>query len=200
MERVPGLINEKQKCNLTNTMVKFTRPHTIRGTILASIAGTTRALLDSPNVPLNWAILLPRAYVGMIALLLGNAFIVGINQIYDVEIDEINKPFLPIASGELSKRAAWVAVAAAGITGPCIVKKFFSPLLFQLYMLGMVLGGIYSIPVIRTKKNPFLAAVTIATVRGFLLNFGVFYAVKEAIGAPFVWSAKVSVACERSEL
>lgn len=28
---------------------KFCRPHTIRGTILASIAGTTRALLDTPG-------------------------------------------------------------------------------------------------------------------------------------------------------
>jgi 4-hydroxybenzoate polyprenyltransferase len=27
-------------------------------------------------------------------------FIVGINQIYDVDIDAVNKPFLPIASGE----------------------------------------------------------------------------------------------------
>ena len=28
---------------------KFCRPHTIRGTILASIAGTVRALLDTPG-------------------------------------------------------------------------------------------------------------------------------------------------------
>ena len=30
----------------------------------------------------------------------GNLFIVGINQIYDIDIDQINKPFLPIAAGE----------------------------------------------------------------------------------------------------
>ena len=35
----------------------------------------------------------------MLALLLGNAFIVGINQIYDVDIDRVNKPFLPVAQG-----------------------------------------------------------------------------------------------------
>ena len=28
-------------------------------------------------------------------------------QIYDVDIDVVNKPFLPVASGELSKPAAW---------------------------------------------------------------------------------------------
>ena len=56
---------------------------------------------------IDWA-LLPRALLGVLALLCGNGYIVGINQIYDVEIDAINKPFLPVASGELSKAAAWI--------------------------------------------------------------------------------------------
>ena len=59
-------------------------------------------------------------------------------------------------------------------------------------MLGWLLGGIYSVPPIRTKRNPIAAGLTIATVRGFLLNFGVYYAVKDAIGASFAWSPKVS--------
>ncbi len=32
-------------------------------------------------------------------VLAGNGYIVGINQIYDVEIDTVNKPFLPVAAG-----------------------------------------------------------------------------------------------------
>ena len=44
--------------------------------------------------------LLPRALLGVLALLCGNGYIVGINQIYDVDIDTINKPFLPVAAGE----------------------------------------------------------------------------------------------------
>ncbi len=59
-------------------------------------------------------------------------------------------------------------------------------------MLGWTLGAIYSVPPIRTKRNAVAAGLTIATVRGFLLNFGVYYAVKDAIGAPFDWSPKVS--------
>jgi len=59
-------------------------------------------------------------------------------------------------------------------------------------MLGWFLGGIYSVPPIRTKQNPIAAGLTIATVRGFLLNFGIYYAVKDAIGATFSWSPKVS--------
>ena len=70
--------------------------------------------------------------------------------------------------------------------------KLFPGLLFNLYMLGTFLGMIYSVPPFRTKSNPILAGLTIATVRGFLLNFGIYYAVKDAIGAPFSWSPKVS--------
>ncbi|KAG7346999.1 tocopherol phytyltransferase [Nitzschia inconspicua] len=175
-------------------LYKFTRPHTIRGTILASIAGTVRALIDTPGAinSAQWGSMLPRAFVGMLALLLGNAFIVGINQIYDKEIDEMNKPFLPVASGEMSKRSAWVTVLTSLVVGPTLVYALFPPLLFRLYCFGLFLGGIYSVPPIRTKKNPLLAGLTIATVRGFLLNFGVYYAVKDAIGAPFTWSPKVS--------
>ena len=104
-------------------LYKVTRPHTIRGTILASIAGTIRALVDTPGAlaSAKWGALLPRALIGMVALLLGNAFIVGINQIYDEKIDKMNKPFLPVASGEMSKKFAWATVLSAGIAGPLIV-------------------------------------------------------------------------------
>jgi homogentisate solanesyltransferase len=123
----------------------------------------------------------------------GNAFIVGINQIYDEDIDKVNKPFLPVASGELTKRNAWVIVLASVIVGPLLVYRTFPTLLFQLYTLGLGLGTIYSVPPLRTKQNPILAGLTIAVVRGFLLNFGVYYAVKDAIpGAIFFWSPKVT--------
>ena len=104
-------------------LYKFTRPHTIRGTILASIAGTVRALVDTPGAIANaqWGAMLPRAVIGMVALLLGNAFIVGINQIFDKDIDVMNKPFLPVASGEMSESVAWGTVMFSGIVGPTIV-------------------------------------------------------------------------------
>ena len=104
-------------------LYKFTRPHTIRGTILASIAGTVRALVDTPGAiaSANWGAMLPRAAIGMVALLLGNAYIVGINQIFDRDIDVMNKPFLPVASGEMSQRVAWATVLFSGIVGPAIV-------------------------------------------------------------------------------
>ena len=59
-------------------------------------------------------------------------------------------------------------------------------------MLGWTLGAIFSVPPIRTKHDPILVGLTIATVGGFLLKFGVNYAVKDAIGELFSWSPEVS--------
>ena len=130
--------------NSSKILYKFSRPHTIKGTILASFMGVLRALIENPGkISIN---LIPRAVIGLIALLCGNAYIVGINQIYDVQIDEINKPFLPIAAKQLSTKNAWLLVISCLISGVSIVKTQFSPQIFKLYMVGVVLGTIYSVP------------------------------------------------------
>jgi hypothetical protein len=36
-------------------------------------------------------------------------------QIYDISIDKVNKPFLPVASGEMTVKFAWVAVRLARV-------------------------------------------------------------------------------------
>lgn len=61
---------------------------------MASVMGVARALTENPGkISLN---LVPKAIIGLIALLSGNAYIVGINQIYDKGIDEVLHEFLSI--------------------------------------------------------------------------------------------------------
>ena len=183
----PGGLSEA-----AGAVYRFSRPHTIRGTLLACFTGVGRALIESPAfLPLLPA-LLPRAMLGVLALLLGNLFIVGINQIYDVDIDVVNKPYLPIAAGRLSPRAAWAIVLGSGATALGIVYAAFSPLIFYLFAFGTTVGGLYSVPPVQLKRFPLAAGLTIATCRGFLLNFGVYYATREALGLGFLWSAPVS--------
>lgn len=169
---------------------KFLRPHTIRGTILGSCAVTAKAVLENPQL-IDWA-LLPRAALGVLALLCGNGYIVGINQIYDEDIDKVNKPFLPIASGELSKAQGWLLCAALAGGGLVIVATKFGSLITKLYSFGLFLGTIYSVPPLRLKRFAVAAFIIIATVRGFLLNFGVYHAVRAALGLPFVWSPVIT--------
>lgn len=174
-------------------MYRFSRPHTIKGTILASVMSILRAIRENPSSlsQQNLFPLMARAFIGLFALLCGNAYIVGINQIYDVKIDEINKPFLPIAARQLSPKRAWQLVLGCLFAGIIIVKNYFSPLIFKLYLLGAVLGSIYSVPPLQFKRYPVLAGGIIAIVRGFLLNFGVYYAVREALRVPFEWNPVV---------
>jgi len=89
---------------LIGAIWKFVRPHTIRGTLLGTTALVSKVLIENPE--LIQLSLFPRALLGLFALLCGNGFIVGINQIYDVEIDKVNKPYLPI--GRVSCRYRWL--------------------------------------------------------------------------------------------
>ena len=80
----PAASNPSSLADNLDAVYRFSRPHTIRGTLLACFTGVGRALVESPTfLPLIPA-LLPKAMLGVLALLLGNLFIVGINQIYDV--------------------------------------------------------------------------------------------------------------------
>jgi homogentisate solanesyltransferase len=178
--------------SMLGALYKFTRPHTIRGTILASCACVTRVMLKCIQTQsvIEWK-LLQTAFYGLVALLCGNAYIVGINQIYDVEIDRVNKPFLPVAAGEISAPLAWALVGGSGVLGLAITAAFFSPLILQLYCVGMFLGTVYTVPPFRWKNNYFLAAFSIAMVRGLLLNVGLHHAASTALGLAISWPAQV---------
>jgi len=173
---------------------KFTRPHTIRGTMLAAFAGVVKAIGDAGGIAKCWSWgLVPRALAGLVALLCGNAFIVGINQLYDVDVDQINKPFLPIAAGELSPKRAKLILTACALIGPSVVFALYPPLIVSLYLFGTFVGTAYSVPPFRLKsRGPIFAGLAIACCRGFLLNFGVYYAVLEALKVPFKWSPGVA--------
>ncbi|RVX09537.1 Homogentisate solanesyltransferase, chloroplastic [Vitis vinifera] len=169
---------------------RFLRPHTIRGTALGSTALVARALIENPNL-IKWSLLF-KAFSGLLALICGNGYIVGINQIYDISIDKyatlmVNKPYLPIAAGDLSVQSAWFLVLFFAVAGVLIVGSNFGSFITSLYCLGLVLGTIYSVPPFRMKRFPVAAFLIIATVRGFLLNFGVYYATRAALGLPFMW-------------
>ncbi|XP_002531591.3 homogentisate solanesyltransferase, chloroplastic [Ricinus communis] len=169
---------------------RFLRPHTIRGTALGSTALVARALIENPNL-IKWSLLL-KAVSGLFALICGNGYIVGINQIYDIGIDKVNKPYLPIAAGDLSVQSAWLLVIFFAVTGILMVGLNFGPFITSLYCLGLFLGTIYSIPPFRMKRFAVAAFLIIAMVRGFLLNFGVYHATRAALGLSFEWSSPVA--------
>ena len=92
---------------------RFSRPHTIIGTAV-SVAGLFAISVDAlGGVDAGTAAF--HLFWTLVAGLSVNVFIVGINQITDVEIDRVNKPGLPIAAGDLSVERAWAIVAASAV-------------------------------------------------------------------------------------
>jgi homogentisate phytyltransferase/homogentisate geranylgeranyltransferase len=166
-----------------NAFWKFSRPHTVIGTSLSVIGVFVVAwtvVQDGSSTPLlnPFSLLVP-----LIACLAGNVYIVGLNQIEDVEIDRVNKPDLPIASGEFSKKDAWGIVAFAG--GLAVVLAAFGGWFLLVTVLSSVMiGTAYSVPPIRLKRFPFWASTCILTVRGAIVNLGLFLHYSDQLALP----------------
>lgn len=77
----------------------------------------------------------------------------------------MNKPYLPIAAGDLSEQTAWILVLLLAVAGLAIVGMNFGPFITSLYSLGLFLGTIYSVPPLRMKRFPVVAFLIIATVQ-----------------------------------
>ena len=148
---------------------EFSRPHTIVGTTLSVLA--LYAIAQSTRLFVN-PIFLPLAFAWL-ACICGNIYIVGLNQLEDVEIDKINKPYLPIASGVFSLKTGQLIVAATGMLA-ILTAVSQGPFLLATVGVSLVIGTAYSLPPIRLKRFPFLAALCIFTVRGAIVNLGLF--------------------------
>ena len=162
---------------------KFSRPHTIIGTSLSVIGVFVIAWTVMPEAAPTPTLNLLALLLPLIACLAGNVYIVGLNQIEDVEIDRINKPSLPIASGEFSRQAGWGIVLSAGA-----LSVFLAVLggwwLLATVLLSLIIGTAYSVPPIRLKRFPFWASTCILTVRGAVVNLGLFLHYRGQLGLP----------------
>jgi len=150
---------------------KFSRPHTVVGTSLSVLGLYLMALAlfstGFSGVQLGWLL------GAWIACLCGNVYIVGLNQMEDVAIDRINKPHLPLASGEFSMPVARLIVAMTG--GVAMLLAWSQgPFLLGTVGISLAIGTAYSLPPIRLKRFPFWAALCIFSVRGAIVNLGLF--------------------------
>ena len=152
---------------------KFSRPHTVIGTSL-SVLGLYLIVSADAGVASAISSAGLSQWVGSwIACLCGNVYIVGLNQLEDVEIDEINKPHLPLAAGEFSQREAQLIVAITGILA-LLLAWVMGPFLLGMVGISLAIGTAYSLPPIRLKRFPFWAALCIFSVRGAIVNLGLF--------------------------
>lgn len=114
-------------------------------------------------------------WLSLLAALLCNVFITGYNQLVDIELDKVNKPDLPLATGKLKVTTARIIVFAS-LTLSLAIAGALSIHLLGLIGLISLLGFIYSWKAIYLKRHHQTAAFAIIIVRGVLINLG-FYAI-----------------------
>jgi len=147
-----------------HTLWKFSRPHTIIGSTVSIVV---LFLLQGGSLTDQYLILLTT----LVSALGCNVCITGLNQVIDVELDKINKPELPIASGELSISTAKKIVIISGLIAVGAAALLHWVLLLIIIVI-LILGITYSVPPIQLKKHHLPAAFAITIVRGVLVNIG----------------------------
>lgn len=148
---------------------QFARPHTIVGTSLSVTALFIIAMAYSGTETLLWQDWL----VALITCLGANVYIVGLNQLTDIEIDKINKPDLPLISGIMGVKTGWITISASILISLifALAGGFY---LAVTVIVSLFIGTIYSLPPIRLKRFHFWAAACIFTVRGVVVNLFLF--------------------------
>jgi homogentisate phytyltransferase / homogentisate geranylgeranyltransferase len=147
---------------------QFSRPHTIIGSAFSITALYLLALGHKP-----FADFASVYWFTLLAALACNIFIVGLNQLVDIELDKINKPLLPLAAGTMSKGMA-KAILLISLATALIAAYAASAFLLLIISIILLIGIAYSVPPVQLKKHHLPAAICITLVRGVIVNLGIF--------------------------
>ena len=171
------------------TYVDFARPFTLLPPALGVVSGALTAWgAHGTRSAVTLATALPVRWGALMAAVLNSASN-AINQIYDLEIDRVNKPKRPLPAGRLAMREAWAFTAGCFVLAWLLAWLAAPPGLeaqhecFWIVLFTSVLVWAYSAPPLRTKRHGIWANVTIAVPRGLLLKVAGWSTVKTILGA-----------------
>ncbi|KAK7290044.1 hypothetical protein RIF29_04171 [Crotalaria pallida] len=154
-------------------LYRFTRPYSAIPIVHAATAMailTVEKFSDLSLVFVNGWLQVVIPYVLMIIV---NC---GLNELCDLEIDKINKPHLPLASGAISFGTGAAIVALSSFLSLWFSWMTGSGPLFWTIFYNNVLAVVYSadLPFLRWKKSSILTAIYIATTVGMSVPLGAF--------------------------
>jgi len=147
----------------------LSRPFTLLAPLIGYLsAGFIAYHVNPPPPGTGWATFID-VIVGSLTAACLNAASNGLNQIYDLEIDRMNKPDRPLPAGRLTLAEAWWftlgCYALAILSAATVNTEFLVIVLFTSFLTYA-----YSGPPFRTKRFGILANLTIAIPRGCLLK------------------------------
>jgi 4-hydroxybenzoate polyprenyltransferase len=164
--------------------VDLGRPFTLVAPALGFMSGALTAVGAAPRESWVATLLVPPILGSLMAALL-NAGNNALNQIYDLEIDRVNKPKRPLPSGRLTIREVWIftnITYALALVLAWLVAPSGRHECFWLVAVAVVCTYLYSVPPFRTKRLGIWANVTIAIPRGTLLKVAGWSSVKTIVG------------------
>ena len=171
--------------DVRQAFVDLARPFTLVAPALGFLSGAATAIGASPPEPWSAGLIVAPLIGSAMAAVL-NAGNNALNQIYDLDIDRVNKPKRPLPSGRLTIRQAWGFTAAAYLIALALawmVAPHGRHACFWLVALAAVCTLVYSVPPLRTKRLGIWANITIAIPRGVLLKVAGWSSVKTIAGA-----------------
>lgn len=92
----------------------------------------------------------------------------ALNDISDIGIDKINKPFRPLPAGRLSIRQAWCIVVSLYLVVASLALMVQRRVMLLISVMAL-LTILYSLPPFYFKRNLFFSNATLALFRGLLI-------------------------------
>jgi 4-hydroxybenzoate polyprenyltransferase len=170
--------------HLARDLAELARPFTLVAPALGFLSGGLTAIGAAPREPWQATLLVyPLVGAAMAAVL--NAASNALNQIYDLEIDRINKPRRPLPGARLSLRQAWAftwVTYALALLLAFLVSPDGRHECFWIVLVATAITFLYSVPPFRTKRFGIWANLTIAIPRGVLLKVAGWSSVKTVMG------------------
>ena len=165
-------------------LLEYSRPFTLVAPALGFASGAATAAGAFPREA--WRVdLVIYPLIGLTMAAVLNAASNALNQIYDLEIDRVNKPSRPLPSDRLSLREAW-AFTYGEYAVALVLAWFVAPAgrheCFWIVLAATIITILYSVPPFRTKRLGIWANVTIAVPRGVLLKVAGWSSVKTIAG------------------
>ena len=167
-ERVKETLSSKLRAYVT-----LVRPFTLLAPLIGGLCAGLMALghlgltIFSKGYPfITWDMKLLQLVIGALTLVVLNAASNVLNQIYDLDIDRINKPSRPIPSGNVSPKEAKIyAGILYGITLLLSVMLRSGVFIILIVVLSLITIT-YSAPPLRLKKRLWLSNISIGLARG----------------------------------
>lgn len=166
------------------TYVEFARPFTLIAPALGFFSGALTAVGAHPAESWSWGLMVPPILGALMAAVL-NAASNALNQIYDLDIDRVNKPKRPLPSGRMTIGEAW-GITAFTFAAAFVLAWLIAPggrhEVFWMVLAASAITSLYSVPPFRTKRLGIWANITIAIPRGVLLKVAGWSSVKTCMG------------------